>query len=39
MFGYCADPKTLEGLMWLSCYVTTPKHMSFYVSFSAVRVR
>ena len=36
MFGYCADPKTLEGLMWLSCYVTTPKHMSFYVSFLVV---
>jgi len=36
MFGYCTDPKTLEGLMWLSCYVTTPKHMSFYVSFLVV---
>jgi polar amino acid transport system permease protein len=36
MFGYCADPKTLEGLMWLSCYITTPKHMSFYVSFLVV---
>ena len=36
MFGYCVDPKTLEGLMWLSCYVTTPKHMSFYVSFLVV---
>jgi len=36
MFGYCADPKTLEGLMWLSCYVTTPKHMSFYISFLVV---
>jgi len=36
MFGYCADPKTLEGLMWLSCYVTTPKHMSFSVSFLVV---
>jgi len=36
MFGYCVDPKALEGLMWLSCYVTTPKHMSFYVSFLVV---
>ena len=36
MFSYCADPKTLEGLMWLSCYITTTKHMSFYVSFLVV---
>ena len=36
MFGYCADPKTIEGLMWLSCYITTPKHMSFYLSFLVV---
>ena len=36
MFSYCADPKTLEGLMWLSCYVTTAKHMSFYSSFLVV---
>ena len=36
MFEYCADPKSLEGLDWLSCYVTTPKHMSFYGSFFVV---
>jgi len=36
MFEYCADPKALEGLAWLSCYVTTPKHMSFYSSFLVV---
>tara|TARA_B100001093_G_C26842367_1_gene1021144 strand:+ start:1649 stop:2515 length:867 start_codon:yes stop_codon:yes gene_type:complete len=36
MFSYCADPKTLEGMMWLSCYVTTAKHMSFYFSFLVV---
>ena len=36
MFSYCVDPKTLEGLMWLSCYVTTAKHMSFYYSFFVV---
>ena len=36
MFSYCADPKTIEGLVWLSCYVTTTKHMSFYVSFLVV---
>ena len=33
MFSYCVDPKAIEGLMWLSCYVTTAKHMSFYFSF------
>ncbi len=36
MFSYCADPKNLEGLMWLSCYITTTKHMSFYFSFLVV---
>jgi len=36
MFEYCADLKSLEGLAWLSCYVTTPKHMSFYGSFFVV---
>ena len=36
MFEYCADPKSLEGLAWLSCYVTTPKHMSFYGSFFVI---
>ena len=32
MFSYCADPDTLSGLTWLSCYLTTGKHMSIYVS-------
>ena len=32
MFSYCTDPKTLEGLAWLSCYLTTPKHASIYWS-------
>ena len=36
MFSYCADPKTLEGLIWISCYITTAKHMSFYISFLVV---
>ena len=36
MFSYCSDPKSLEGLMWLSCYITTPKHFSFYTSFFVV---
>ncbi|MGR3758968.1 ABC transporter permease [Roseobacteraceae bacterium NS-SX3] len=36
MFGYCSDPATLEGIQWLSCYMTTGKHMAFYVSFGTV---
>ncbi|MDD9716525.1 ABC transporter permease subunit [Dinoroseobacter sp. PD6] len=36
MFAYCADPSTLSGLTWLSCYLTTGKHMAFYGSFGTV---
>ncbi|MCI2392917.1 ABC transporter permease subunit [Aliiroseovarius sediminis] len=36
MFSYCSDPSTLDGLSWLSCYLTTGKHMSFYTSFLTV---
>ena len=32
MFEYCADPRSLEGLSWLSCYLTTPKHSEMYFS-------
>lgn len=38
MFSYCTDPSTLEGLTWLSCYLTTGKHMSMYVSVVVVLV-
>lgn len=38
MFSYCTDPSTLEGLSWLSCYLTTGKHMSLYVSVFVVLV-
>lgn len=38
MFSYCSDPSTLEGLSWLSCYLTTGKHISFYGSFVTVIV-
>ncbi|WP_172293990.1 ABC transporter permease [Pseudoruegeria sp. HB172150] len=38
MFTYCTDPDTLEGLAWLACYLTTGKHMLFYVSFGTVLV-
>ncbi|MHA6262689.1 ABC transporter permease [Arenibacterium sp. CAU 1754] len=36
MFSYCADPETLGSLSWLSCYLTTGVHMSFYVAFLKV---
>ena len=36
MFASCTDPKTLEGLNWLVCYLTTGKHMLFYASFGTV---
>ena len=36
MFEYCADPSVLSGLTWLSCYLTTATHFSFYWSFGTV---
>lgn len=36
MFDYCADPGTLQGLTWLSCYLTNGKHLLFYQSFGVV---
>lgn len=36
MFAYCADPKSLEGLTWLSCYLTSGTHLLFYSSFLTV---
>jgi polar amino acid transport system permease protein len=36
MFSYCADPQTLSGLTWLSCYLTTGTHFNFYWSFLTV---
>lgn len=36
MFAACADPKAIEGLTWLSCYLTTGKHLDFYQSFLVV---
>lgn len=38
MFSYCADPSQLEGLAWLSCYLTSGTHMLFYASFATVLV-
>lgn len=36
MFAHCTDPNLLEGLTWLGCYLTTGKHMAFYMSFLVV---
>ena len=36
IFSYCSDPATLEGLKWLSCYLTTGKHISIYWSVGTV---
>ncbi len=38
MFSYCTDPSTLDGLTWLSCYLTTGKHMGLYSSVVTVLV-
>ncbi len=32
MFEFCVDPKTLEGAAWMSCYLTSGKHLSLYGS-------
>lgn len=36
MFEFCANPKSLEGLEWVSCYLTSGKHLDFYWSFVVV---
>jgi len=36
MFASCADPSSIEGLTWLTCYLTTGKHLDFYWSFVVV---
>jgi polar amino acid transport system permease protein len=36
MLSSCADPKAIEGLSWLICYLTSAKHISFYWSFVTV---
>jgi len=38
MFAFCVDPAAIDGLAWLSCYLTTGKHMAFYLSFVVVLV-
>ncbi|MEO0327747.1 MAG: ABC transporter permease subunit [Pseudomonadota bacterium] len=36
MFSWCENPSELESLTWLSCYLTTNTHFSFYWSFVTV---
>ncbi len=36
MFAVCTDPKSIEGLTWLACYLTSGKHLDFYWSFLTV---
>ncbi|WP_411838538.1 ABC transporter permease [Paracoccus sp. ME4] len=36
MFAYCSDPSLLQGLAWLSCYLTSGTHLLFYASFGTV---
>ena len=36
MFAQCADPKALDGIAWLSCYLTSGTHRMFYLSFGTV---
>lgn len=36
MFEACADPKSIEGLTWAYCYLTSAKHVDFYWSFAVV---
>ncbi|EPX86669.1 amino acid ABC transporter membrane protein 1, PAAT family [Rubellimicrobium thermophilum DSM 16684] len=32
----CDDPATLNDLLWFACYLTTGKHLAFYISFGTV---
>ena len=32
----CADPSSLNDLLWFVCYLTTGKHLGFYASFGTV---
>ena len=36
MFSWCTDPNAIDGLAWLSCYLSTGKHLSIYVSVGTV---
>jgi polar amino acid transport system permease protein len=36
MFASCVDPKSLEGLTWFACYLTSGKHLNLYWAFGTV---
>ena len=36
MFGFCAEPATLDGAAWFACYLTSGTHLAFYASFGTV---
>jgi len=36
MFAVCTDPSLLSGFDWFACYLTTPKHLTFFGSFFLV---
>ena len=36
MFDACAEPSALSGAFWVLCYLTTAKHLAFYMSFGVV---
>jgi len=36
--GACSDPALLDGLAWFACYLTTGKHLAFYLSFLTVLI-
>jgi len=36
MFSVCTDPSLLSGFDWFACYLTTPKHLTFFGSFFLV---
>ena len=36
MLPGCDDPSSLTGFAWFACYLSTGKHMAFYMSFGTV---
>ena len=36
MFDVCVDPDSIDGLTWGLCYLTSGKHLDFYMSFVTV---
>tara|TARA_R110000851_G_scaffold102853_8_gene219562 strand:+ start:3886 stop:4767 length:882 start_codon:yes stop_codon:yes gene_type:complete len=36
MFAFCSDPASLDGLTWITCYLTTAKHLQLYYAVGTV---